>query len=729
MNEGQVPGQQATIRDALDAQGEDPLVCAEGTVERIVFESQDSGFIVARLQEPGKPYFTTFVGNGLAISPGETIRLWGRCVDDKRFGRQIRVEKYQTIMPATAAAIEKYLGSGLIDGIGPVFAKRLVDAFGVETLRIIDEDPKRLRTVDGIGRKRADQIRTAWEAQKAIQSIMLFLQGHGIGAAQAVKIYKRYGDSAVAVLRDNPYRLADDIAGIAFKSADAIASRLGIEKDSPKRAVAGVLHVLGESVMEGHAFASDKALLRTAMELLGVSERIVEDAMTVLEREQRVIREDDRIYTPDLHAAETGCAHLIKRLLKIPHEPVPIVIERAIAWVQKEFKIELSEEQRQAIQTAVNAKMMVITGGPGTGKTTLLNSLLAILAKKGLSLILAAPTGRAAKRMSDATGREAKTIHRLLEWSPKAGGFLRNEGNPLTADLVVIDGTSMVDIRLMFSLLNALSPQTRLFLVGDVDQLPSVGPGNVLMDVILSRRVPVVWLKTVFRQAAESGIISNAHRINSGQLPVYNEKDFFFIERKDPAKALETILELVTKRIPAKFKLDPARDIQVLAPMHRGDAGVARLNEELQHALNPSVQPVAHRPFGLHDKVMQMRNNYELDVFNGDIGFVTVVDEGLKEAQIQFEDRAVLYPFDNLDELSLAYAGTIHKSQGSEYPAVIVPLLAQHYMMLQRNVLYTAITRASRLVILVGDPKAVALAVHNTKTTKRNTRLADRLGN
>ncbi|MBX7259245.1 MAG: AAA family ATPase, partial [Candidatus Hydrogenedentes bacterium] len=456
MNDDWVPGRQTTIRDALDAQGEDPLVCAEGTVERIVFESQDSGFIVARLQEEGKPYLTTFVGNGLAISPGETIRIWGRCVDDKKFGRQIRVEKYQTVMPATASAIEKYLGSGLIEGIGPTFAKRLVDAFGVETLRIIDEEPNRLRSVEGIGRKRAQQIRTAWEAQKAIQSIMLFLQGHGIGAAQAAKIYKRYGDAAVAVLRDNPYRLADDIAGIAFKSADAIANRLGIEKDSPKRAAAGVLHVLGESMFEGHVFASADALLRTTTELLNVNESVVADAMLALEREQRIVKEEDRVYLPQLHAAETGCALLIKRMLSVPHEPVPIVVERAIEWVQKEFKIQLSPEQKKAIQTACHAKTMIITGGPGTGKTTLLNSLLAIFAKKGLSLILAAPTGRAAKRMSEATGREAKTIHRLLEWSPKAGGFLRNEANPLNADIVVIDETSMVDINLMHSLLKAL---------------------------------------------------------------------------------------------------------------------------------------------------------------------------------------------------------------------------------------------------------------------------------
>ncbi|GMU94271.1 MAG: ATP-dependent RecD-like DNA helicase [Candidatus Hydrogenedentota bacterium] len=718
---------QTTIRELINATL--PEAAVEGTVERIVFESPDTGFVVARLQEQDKPHLTTFVGHALAISPGETVRLWGRWIDDKKFGRQLRVERYQTIRPATTEAIERYLGSGLIEGIGPEFAKRLVKAFGADTLRVIEEEPEKLRRVEGIGAKRARQIRDAWESQRAIQSIMLFLQGHGIPAVQASRIYKQYGDGAVAIMREDPYRLAEDIVGIAFKSADAIAAQLGIAKDSQRRIAAGVLHVLRQAAQDGHAYLPENDLRARAAELLEVGEDAVPVVLPELEATKQIVRERDAAYLPWLYAAETGVDKTLKRLLSVRAEQFPIQVENAIQWVEKQNRIQLSDEQRDAIRTAVNAKAMVITGGPGTGKTTLLNGLIAIFAKKGMQILLAAPTGRAAKRMANATEREAKTIHRLLEWSPKVGGFTRHDGNPLSADLVVIDETSMVDIGLMHSLLRALPPQCRLILVGDVDQLPSVGPGNVLMDIIAGGQVPVVRLKTVFRQAAESGIVRNAHRVNSGLLPDYNDRDFFFIERKEPQKALETVVELVASRMPSRFQLDPLRDIQVLAPMHRGDAGVARLNEALREALNPGAATVAHRPFGLKDKVMQTRNNYELDVYNGDVGIITNIDETAKEAVVEFDDRSVLYAFDQLDELTLAYASTVHKAQGSEYPAVVIPMLTQHYMMLQRNVLYTALTRASRLVVIVGDPKAVTLAVRNVRTVRRNTRLAERLAN
>jgi len=701
----------------------------EGEVERIVFEGRDSGFLVGRLQRKQPPGLVTFVGVGLAVSPGETVRLWGRWVDDAKFGRQLRVERYETILPATADAIEIYLGSGLIDGIGPVYAKRLVKAFGVETLRVIDEEPERLRKVEGIGKKRAAQIREAWQAQKAIQSIMLFLQGHGIAASQAVRIYKHYGDKAVAVLRDNPYRLAQDIPGISFKIADEIAAQMGIEPVSLKRAAAGLLHTLRRATGEGHTFLPADALVGDAAELLGVDSDIVATVLESMCESGQAVREGAEYFLTALHQAETGCDRLIKRLLASPKEAFPVDVEKAIVWVEKTRKIALSEEQREAVRTAVTAKAMVITGGPGTGKTTLLNGLLAIFVRKGMQVLLAAPTGRAAKRMSAATGREAKTIHRLLEWSPKAGGFTRHEGNPLDTDLVVIDESSMMDIGLMHSLLKALPPQARLFLVGDVDQLPSVGPGNVLMDVIASQAVPVVWLKTVFRQAAESGIITNAHRINSGEMPRYNDRDFFFVERKDPVKALDTVLELVTRRIPDKFGVDPLREVHVLAPMHRGDVGVSRLNAALREALNPQTPTIAHHPFGLHDKVMQTRNNYELDVYNGDVGIITQVDDVLREVIVRCDDRDVLYAFDELDELAPAYASTVHKAQGSEYAVVVLPLTTQHYLMLQRNVFYTAITRARQAVILVGDPRAVARAVHNVQASKRYSRLADRLAN
>jgi exodeoxyribonuclease V alpha subunit len=720
-------GGQSTIRDLLDKGLEEGHVV--GTVERIVFESPDTGFVVARLQQDGVPGLVTFVGSALAISPGETVRLWGRWIDDKKFGRQLRVEKYETVRPATADAIEKYLGSGLIDGIGPHFAKKLVAAFGVDTLRVIDEEPERLRRVGGIGAKRAQQIRTAWESQRAIQSIMLFLQGHDIPASQSVRIYKEYGDAAVTVLRENPYRLAEDIAGISFKSADAIAGRLGIDKNAPQRVAAGVLHVLREATHDGHCFLEESALTENAQSLLGASAPDIASALRAMESAKQIVREQNAVFSPRLYAAEKGCTEWLKRIVSVPAENVPIDIERAIAWVEKTKRITLSEEQREAIRTAIASKVMVITGGPGTGKTTLLNGLLSIFGKKNLGLLLAAPTGRAAKRMSDATGRESKTIHRLLEWSPKQGGFTRHEGNPLSADLVVLDECSMIDVYLMHSVLRALPPQCRLLLVGDVDQLPSVGPGNVLMDIISSGIVPVVRLKTVFRQAAESGIIANAHRINTGEFPQFNDRDFFFIERSDPEKALDTIVEVVGSRLPKRFHLDPIRDIQVLAPMHRGESGVAKLNEALRAALNPKMDRIGQRAFGLQDKVMQTRNNYELDVYNGDIGVIKQISEEVREIVVELDDRQVLYSFDQLDELTLAYASTVHKAQGSEYPAVVVPMLTEHYMMLQRNVLYTALTRASRIVVIVGDRKAIGRAVHNVRSTRRNTRLCERLKN
>ena len=704
-------------------------VTIEGVVERIVFESPDTGFFVARLRLEGSPDLTTFVGNLMAISPGETIRITGHWVDDKKFGRQVRVDSYETLLPSSVTGIEKYLGSGLIHGIGPTYAKRLVGAFGVETLKVIDEEPERLTSVEGIGAKRAAQIREAWAEQKSIQSIMVFLQGHGIGTGQAVKIYKRYGDGAVAVLRENPYRLAEEITGIGFSGADKIAASLGIERDSPARLQAGLNFSLQQAVSEGHLFLNEEDLTVKAAALLGVEKERLPGALATLVAGGGLVREEDKLFLSALHQAEVGCDHHIKRLLRAPGQPLTIDVDKAIQWVEKTQGIALSSEQDEAVRVAATARMMVITGGPGTGKTTLINGILSILEKKGVSALLAAPTGRAAKRMEAATGREAKTIHRLLEYSPKAGGFARDEHDPLSADLIVIDECSMVDIHLMHSLLRAIPNGARLFLVGDVDQLPSVGPGNVLMDIIASNVLPTVRLKTIFRQAAESGIVANAHRINRGEAPKFNTEDFFFIERPDPAKALETVVELIMNRIPKKFGLDPLRDVQVMSPMHRGETGVANLNLALQAALNPEGTAVPGKSFRLGDKVIQLRNNYELDVYNGDVGIVSLVEEEAKELHVQFDDRVVLYSFDDLDNLGLAYAITIHKSQGSEYPAVVLALAAQHYLLLQRNVLYTAITRGKRLVIIVGDPKALNMALRNTDVTRRNTRLAERLRN
>ena len=708
----------------------EPLITQEGELTRIVYESEETGFFVGRLHVESQMEEVTIVGNVMAVSVGETLRVKGRWVQDKRFGRQLRVEEVETLVPSTVQGIERYLGSGLIAGIGRKYAKRLVDAFGLETLRVIDEKPQRLREVPGIGRKRAERIREAWASQKAIQSIMIFLQGHGVTTSQAVKIYKRYGDGAVAVMREDPYRLAEDIAGIAFRGADKIAAELGIEKDSPQRLKAGLLHALRQALQAGHVYLPQSELQTAAAELLAVTETVLTGPLEELCATGGLVRENDALYLPGMHAAEQGCAKLMQRLVSTPLEPIFIHMENALRWVERTKKLTLSEEQRDAVRKGVSEKVVVITGGPGTGKTTVLNSLLAILARKGISFVLAAPTGRAAKRMSAATDREASTLHRLLEFSPQTGAFVRNESNPLNTDMLVVDEASMVDAQLMHSMLSALPPFARLILVGDVDQLPSVGAGNVLFDIIASGVVPVVRLNTIFRQAAQSGIVTNAHQINVGKFPEFNKTDFFLIERNEPDKALETIVELVTRRVPPKFGVDPIRDIQVLAPVRRGPAGVNRLNEALQAALNPQGTAIPRRSFRCGDKVMQLHNNYELDVFNGDVGVITLFDEETGELEVTFEDqRVVLYQPDETDALGLAYASTVHKSQGSEYPIVILAFLSQYYMMLQRNLLYTAITRGKKIVIIVGESKAVGMALHRSQVTHRNTHLTDRLKN
>ena len=718
------------VRPKADQSDLEPVVELEGVVERIVFESADTGFLVARMRRDGAAELDTFVGTMLSISPGETVRLRGRWVEDQKFGLQLKVEHCETLMPKSSEGIEKYLGSGLISGIGPTYAKRLVDAFGVETLRVIDEQPERLRSVSGIGRKRATQIREAWEEHRALQDIMVFLQGQGIGVAQAVKIYKQYGDKAVTVLRQNPYTLADDIAGIAFHGADKIAQNLGIAKDDPKRLQAGLTHALSQAQLNGHAYLPETDLRAAAAELLQVPDVALSQPLEALVAEQRLFQEEDAWYLPLMHHAETGIAARLKLLCSAPCDKPTVQVEKAIAWAEKTKDIKLAPEQQEAIRQGIEAKTLIITGGPGTGKTTVINSLLAILEKKGVAFVLAAPTGRAAKRMEAATGRDASTLHRLLEFSPRQGGFTRDESNPIATDLLVVDEASMIDALLMHALLRALPPFARLILVGDVDQLPSVGAGNVLLDCIASNALPVVRLKTIFRQAEESGIITNAHHINAGKYPEFNEHDFFLIERKDPERCVETVLELLSERMPKKFGLDPVNDIQVLSPMRRGEAGVNNLNELLQERLNPQGAPIPRRNFRVGDKVMQLRNNYELDVFNGDVGRIHMADDEAQELEITFDDgRKVIYPYTSLDDLGLAYAATIHKSQGSEYPAVVIPMLPQHYMMLQRNVLYTAVTRGKKLVILVGDPKAIGRAVRNIQTVQRNTRLTARLRN
>ncbi len=701
----------------------------EGVVERIVYENAESGFVVGRLRVGERPELVPFVGHAMALTPGATVRLSGHWVENPKYGSEFRADKYDVLAPTSLDAVEKYIGSGLIKGIGARYAKRLVEAFGLDTLRVIEEDPGRLQRVPGIGRNRAKQIVDAWHAQQGARAVMLFLQEYGIAGAQAVRIQKQYGDTAATVLRENPYRLADEIAGIGFKRADVIAARLGMAPTAPQRLEAGLVYALEQAVGKGHVFMPKSELLEQASGLLSAERELLANALVALVAKQAVVRERDAIYLHPMYRAETDCDRFLKRLIRTPAKSVRIDAEKAIAWIERTEAIELSEGQRDAIRTAATMKAMVVTGGPGTGKTTLIRGLKTIFEKKELRVAMAAPTGRAAKRMEAAADAPARTIHRLLEFSPKEGHFTRDENNPLAADVVIIDESSMVDLVLMQHLLRAIPAYARLILVGDVDQLPSVGAGTVLMDIISSGVIPAIWLKTVFRQAAQSGIVSNAHRINSGQYPEFNTTDFFFVERKDPAKAAETVVELVAERMPNKFGLDPMRDIQVLAPMHRGAGGVARLNEALQAALNPAGEPILHKPFRKGDKVIQLRNNYELEVYNGDVGVITVVDAEAAELEVRFDDRTVIYPLIETDDLVPAYAMTVHKSQGSEYPAVVLVLLAQHYLLLQRNMLYTAITRGKKLVIIVGDPKAVGMAIRNTQVATRHSRLVDRLRN
>ena len=710
----------------------------EGVLERIVFFNEENSFTVARLQVPGRHDLVTIVGALSLPTPGETLRLRGQWVVDTKFGEQFRVESCLSVLPATIVGIKKYLGSGLVKGIGPIMARRIVDRFGMETFDIIEDSPERLQEVDGIGPIRTGRITRAWQEQKEIREVMVFLQGHEVSPAYAVKIFKVYGDKAISVVKENPYRLALDISGIGFKTADRIARSMGIDPNSQIRAEAGLIYVLSELVDEGHVYYPYEELKEKAAALLEVDRGILDTALAALAEQDRVLIEERpearAVYLAPLHVAEANVARRLKTLIESPKQLLQIDVEKAIEWVQGANHIELAETQKQALRKAIGGKVLVLTGGPGTGKTTLVNSLVRILEKKGQRIVLASPTGRAAKRLSEVTGREAKTIHRLLEYSPSEGGFKRNEDNPLDADLVVIDEASMVDILLMNHLLKATPPTATLLLVGDVDQLPSVGPGNVLKDIIASGCVETVILTEIFRQAQESLIIVNAHRVNRGEFPELKRQqgrraDFYFVERNTPEEVLGVIKELCAKRLPRAFQLSPLDDIQVMTPMHRGTVGVANLNAELQALLNPEGKVITRggRLFRTNDKVMQIRNNYEKEVFNGDIGRIVGIDLQEQKVLVKFEDRVVSYEWSDLDELVLAYAISIHKSQGSEYPAVVVPLLSQHYIMLQRNLLYTAITRAKRLVVLVGSKRAVAIAVRNNKVQHRYTNLAVRL--
>jgi exodeoxyribonuclease V alpha subunit len=767
-----------------------------GTIERITFHNEENGYTVAQLAPENLGNTVTVIGNMLGINIGESVELAGAWMAHPQYGRQFKADTVRTILPATIAGIEKYLGSGLIKGVGPVTAKRIVRKFGVNTIQVIEEDPQRLHEVLGVGRKRVDLIARAWVEQRKIKEVMVFLQSHGVSTGLAVKIYKAYGDDAVEIVRNDPYRLARDIYGIGFITADKIAREVGIAHDAPERVAAGVAYVLSEAADEGHVYLPSGELVKRAGEMLGVEPALVQQGIAALADDEQVrvepasgptasgasrppsgtaaaagnatpaIAEERPVYLVPFYYGEVGVANRLRRLAETTEDRLA-AFQRfdwpaAFALLQSQSRVALTPSQMAAIQSALTHRVTVLTGGPGTGKTTTVRGIIRLAEAAGVKAALASPTGRAAKRLSEATDRPAKTIHRLLEVKPSEGfGFARNDENPLDADLVIVDETSMLDLILTNNLLKAIPAGAHLLLVGDVDQLPSVGAGNVLRDIIeaiegieerrsggaeergsggiASAPQPlsssaVVRLDTIFRQPEGSYIITNAHRINQGQLPVLDNRnalDFFLFREEDPAKAADLVVELVQERIPRKFGLE-ADAIQVLSPMHRGEVGVGALNVRLQAALNPpdpqrTERQVGGRSFRVGDRVMQIRNNYDKEVFNGDMGRITGIDVEEQAVSVRMDERTIAYDFLELDELVHAYAISIHKAQGSEFPVVVIPLLTTHYMMLQRNLLYTAVTRAQKLVVMVGSPRAIGIAVKANRANERYSGLAERL--
>lgn len=719
----------------------------EGQVERITYAGEENGYSVLRLKVHGRRDLVTVVGSFALVTPGEVLRLHGSWGRHPKYGEQFRAEHYETLSPDTVEGIRKYLGSGLIKGIGPEMAKRIVTAFGTSTLDVIDAQPKRLLEVDGIGPKRLQGIVKAWDNQKEIREVMIFLKSHGVSASHATRIFKHYGRESLNVLRENPYRLAMDVSGIGFMTADKIAQSLGFARDSVRRAEAGLHWALFQAADEGHVCLPRNRLLEQAQKLLESPREVLEEGLHALAADGRVVVETvaaeaaagmgdtQAVFLRGYHTAEVQTAARLTYIASFLKRFSQAKTDEVIGTVTTRLPFPLAPLQRQALRNALTDKVLVITGGPGTGKTTLVKAVCDAYTRLGSRVALAAPTGRAAKRLAETTGRDAATIHRLLEFSPAVGGFQRNEQKPLNTDCLIVDEASMLDGLLAHHLLKAVDPKTTVIFVGDVDQLPSVGAGNVLQDIIDSGAFPVVRLTEIFRQAQKSLIVVNAHRIREGMFPVKGKSregslsDFYFIEKDAPEEVLEVVVELCAKRIPKRFGLDPLNDIQVLSPMHRGVVGARRLNEVLQRVLNPWGRAVerAGRLYRVGDKVMQLRNNYDKDVFNGDLGRIEAVDEENQEIRVRIDGRPVTYDFSELDEITHAYAVSVHKSQGSEYPAVVVPLVTQHYMMLQRNLLYTAVTRGKKLVVLVGSRKALAMAVRNNRIQKRYTLLAHRL--
>ena len=713
----------------------------EGSIERVTFFSEENGFCVLQVKVKGQRELATVVGSAPAANSGEWLSAEGAWVIDKNHGRQFKAGQLRCIPPTTAEGIEKYLASGMVKGIGPVYARKLVQKFGEEIFEIIEEHPACLEAVGGIGPGRRRRITQAWSDQKAIREIMLFLHSHGVGTRRATRIYRTYGSNAVAQVRENPYRLSQDITGIGFKTADQIAANVGISRESALRARAGLNHVLLEATQAGHCALPASQLHQEAVKVLEIPESIVEEALAWMIAQGQLLREsldgEDLVFLPHLASAERVIAAGIGQLARGRADYPPIDLEKAIAWCQQHSGKILAESQREALVQALSHRVLVITGGPGVGKTTLMNSILMILRAKRVKCLLCAPTGRAAKRLSQATGIEAKTIHRMLEVIPATGRFARNRRNPLKCDLMVVDECSMLDVPLMSHLLAAHPPGGSLILVGDVDQLPSVGPGMVLHHVIASGVVPVVRLKEVFRQSRGSRIITTAHEVNRGKAPSpvsgsAPDSDFYFLEREEPEQITGLLSRLVQERIPGRLGVDAIRDIQVLCPMHRGSLGAREVNRRLQDLLNPArpgreeVEKFGWN-FRVGDKVIQMENNYDKNVFNGDMGRIEMVDPLDKGVAIRFESQKVIYDFNELDQLAPGYAISVHKSQGSEFPVVVIPLAMQQYLLLQRNLIYTGITRGKKLVVVIGQVRALQAAVRNNKQERRYSGLLSRL--
>ncbi len=706
------------------------MVKLRGVVEHITYQNPENGWSVMKVRVKDYKDPVTLTGSLLDVPVGSVLLCEGNWKVDARYGRQFVVESWEEVMPATIYGIEKYLGSGLVKGIGPVYAKAIVGKFGLDTLDVIENDIERLLEVPRLGKKRMEKIRESWEKQKDIKEVMVFLQGYGVSTAYAAKIYRQYQKDAIAIVNENPYRLADDIWGIGFKTADGIASRMGYANSDPRRCRSGILYTLNRLAEEGHVYAELQQLVAAARELLQADEQPVSKAMTEMIAAKDLIEDNGVVYLPPFYHAENGSARRLTDLLASDITENMAADPEAAYGSRQPAGIIYDDVQRSAISRALESRVMVLTGGPGTGKTTTTQGIIEAFRARGKRILLAAPTGRAAKRMTEATGMEAKTIHRLLEYNPM-DGYKRNDENPLEGDVLIVDECSMIDIILFYNLMKAIPRNMRLVLVGDIDQLPSVGAGNVLRDIIDSGKIPVVRLARIFRQAQTSRIVMNAHAINAGRFPDISngrDTDFFFIKAEDSEDIPKIIVGLVRDRLPRTYGYKP-KEIQVLTPMQRGNVGAGNMNTELQGVLNPGGPSLTRGgyTFRLGDKVMQIRNNYDKNVFNGDIGFISAVDTAERTLSILYDGRVVEYDVSELDEITLAYAITIHKSQGSEFPVVVMPVTMKHFVMLQRNLIYTGITRAKKICVLVGTARALAYAIHNQTVSNRNTMLKERL--